>query len=339
VWRYIVQRLASGLLVILGVLVITFLIGRVIPGDPARLYAGGVKASPQEVARARVELGLNRPLPVQFVDYVKGLLHGDLGISYVTRRPVLDDLKQFVPATLELVIPAMLFALLVGIPVGLLAGTRPGTWVDRISRLFSISGAALPTFWLAILAQIVVGLKLGLLPIGGEESTATTLNHPVKDITGFLPVDALITGNWSAAQDVSRHAVLPILILALYPLCLIIRQTRASAVGVMSETYVTAARAAGLPERIVRFRFALKNALLPTLTVVGLTFAGLLTGTVLIEVIFSWPGVGSYVTNAILSSDYAPIQAVTLLGAIAYVIVNLIVDVVQAALDPRVRTG
>lgn len=335
--RYLLRRLALSVVVLVGVLVITFLISHVIPGDPARLYAGGLKASDEQVAQARVELGLDRPLPAQFADYVGGLATGDFGRSFVTKREVTDDLAEFVPATLELVVPTMLLALLVGIPIGVISGTRRGGRTDRASRFLAISGAALPTFWIAILAQLVLAVWLGWLPLSGRVSTDVTVNHPVQGMTGFLVLDAALAGNWVATWDALRHLVVPVVVLAIHPTSLIIRQTRAAVASVMNETYVTAARASGLPEWMVDFRFALKNALIPTLTVLGLVFAGSLTGTVLIEVIFSWPGVGRYVTTSIEASDFAPIIAVTLLATLGYVTINLVVDIVQAILDPRVR--
>lgn len=337
--RYVIRRLALALIVLLGVLVVTFAIERVIPGDPARLFAGGQRATPDEVERARVDLGLDQPLPVQFMSYALGIVHGDFGTSFVTHRPVSDDIRTFLPATLELVIPSMLIALLLGIPIGLLAGAAPGGMLDSTSRILAISGVALPAFWLAMVGQLLFAIWLGWLPLGGRLSTLVIVDQPIQQVTGFYLIDAFVTDNWTAWFDALRHLVLPVAVLAVYPICLVIRQMRASVADVMTETYITAARATGLSERVVLFRFVLRNALIPTLTVLGLTFAASLTGTVLIEIIFSWPGLGRYVTDSITATDFPVVMTVTTVVTVGYVLINLLVDLIQASLDPRVRLG
>jgi peptide/nickel transport system permease protein len=336
---YLVRRLVSAVVVIFGVLVITFIIARVIPNDPARLYAGGARATPAEVAQARAQLGLDQSLPLQFLTYVANISHGDFGVSLVSRRPVAADIRVFLPASLELVIPAMLLALIIGIPVGVLSAAFRGGIFDTFGRVLSISGASLPSFWLALMAQLIFGTLIQILPISGQNSDTILVFGPLHSVTGFNLIDAVLTGNWSAFTDTLTHMVLPVAVLATYPISLTVRMTRAAMLEVLSEPYVVAARASGVAERTVLFRLVLKNALGPTLTVLGLTFAAAFTGTVLIEIIFGWPGIGRYVTDAISDGDFPVIMAVTLVGTIAYIILNLLVDIIQAALDPRIRVG
>ena len=335
--RYIARRLVFATVVVVGVLVITFLIVRVLPGDPARLYAGGPRATPDQVDRARHELGLDRPLVEQLGAYMGNVVRGDFGRSFVTRRTVVEDLARFFPATLELVIPVMSLALMLGVPVGVVSGARSGGRIDQTTRFLAISGAALPPFWLALVAQLVFASSLGWLPVAGRLGSEVTVLEPIDRVTGFYTVDAVLAGNWIGLGDALAHLVLPIVVLSVYPISLVIRQTRSSVVEVMREPFVTAARASGLPERTIMFRFVLKNAFVPTLTVLGLTFVASLTGSVLIEVIFGWPGIGRYVTDSIIASDLPAVVAVTVIGTVGYVVVNLVVDLIQAALDPRVR--
>jgi len=235
------------------------------------------------------------------------------------------------------VIPATIIALLIGIPIGVIAGARRRGTMNRVSNVAAVVGAAIPPFWLALVLQLVFAVWLEALPVGNRVGGDTTVNNPITPVTGFNLIDAAISGNWSAWFDSVDHMILPVAVLAVYPISLVIRQTSASVNNVMSSTFVVAARAEGLPERTILFRFVLKNAIVPTLTVLGLTFAGSLTGVVLIETIFAWPGIGRYLSDAIQGSDYSAIVAVTILSAIGYVLVNLVVDLVQAALDPRVR--
>jgi peptide/nickel transport system permease protein len=335
--RYLIRRLLAAVVVLFGVLVVTFLVARIIPADSARLYAGGAKASPAQVAEARIELGLDKPLVVQFGIYLEHLSRGDFGISFRTRRPIGDDIRQFLPASLELVIPSMGLALLIGIPVGVMAAARRGHVLDAASRVASISGAALPSFWVALLIQLLFGTAFHVLPISGQNSDDIIVLDPIKQITGFNLLDALVTANWNAVGDTVLHMILPVMVLTIYPVCLTIRMTRAAVLEALSETYVLAARASGLRESTILFRLTLKNAIVPTLTVLGLTFASAFTGTVLIEIIFGWPGVGRYLTEAIADADFPVILAVTTIGTLAYILINLLVDLTQAVLDPRIR--
>jgi peptide/nickel transport system permease protein len=333
--RYVARRLALAAVVLVGVVTVTFVVARIVPSDPAALWAGA-RATPAQVEQAERELQLDRSLPVQYADYVRDLVRGDLGVSFATHREITDDLGVFLPATLELVVVAMLVAALVGIPIGVLAAARPGSIFDQASRLLAVAGVSLPTFWLALLLQLVFFAKLGILPLSGRISDETALTDPFTRVTGFYLIDTLLSGSWGAFIDALEHLALPAATLAAYPLGLAIRMTRASMGDALRERYVLAARASGIREREILFRFALKNAILPTLTVLALSFAYAITGAFLIEFIFSWPGIGNYAANAVLNVDFPVILATTTVVAAIYVVVNLGVDLVQLWLDPRV---
>ena len=335
---FLLRRLSLSVFVFVGVLVLTFVVSRVIPGNPAALYAGA-RPRPEQVAAIEVKLGLDKPLHQQFLVYVGDLLDGDLGESYHSRRSINTDLSIFLPATLELVIAAVVVALVVGIPVGVLAGAYPGSIFDYATRLVAIAGVSVPSFWLALIAQFVFFSSLGWLPLGGRVSRDVSLFYPIAAQTGFYLIDSAISGNWKAFWDALHHLILPALVLSAYPLGITIRMTQASMLEVLAEPYIAAARAAGLPRRVILFKLALKNAIMPALTVVGLSFAYSITGAFLVETIFSFPGVGKYVTEAVLNVDFPVIIAVTLVVTIVYILVNLLVDLVQALLDPRVRLG
>lgn len=336
--RYLLRRLVLALFVMLGALTVTFAISHVIPGDPARLYLGA-RASDEAIAAVRADLGLDDPLPVQFVRFVSNAVQGEFGYSYRTKRPIVEDLAERLPATMELVVLATFLAIAVGVPAGVLAAARFATGFDRVMRVVSILGVSMPAFWLALLLQLLFFLWLDLLPLGGRLSQTTSFLHPVTTLTGFHLVDAALTGNWVAWRDALAHAILPVVVLATFPVSLALRMTRASMLDVLAETHIAAARAAGLHEREILFRLALKNAIVPTLTVLGLVFAFSITGAVLIESIFKWPGLGSYMLDAILNDDIPVLFAVTLVVTVIYIVVNLLVDLLQAVLDPRIRLG
>lgn len=335
---YIARRLALGLLVLFGVSVITFVIARVLPSDPAALWAGP-RARAEQIARARVELGLDRPLPVQYVNYVKRFIAGDWGKSIRTRRDILADIRVFFPSSLELVTVAMGLSVLVGIPLGVVSATRRDRWPDHLARVVSLTGVSMPLFWLGILLQLIFFSTLGWLPLSGRMASEIRILDPVPMVTGFNLVDTLLAGNTRAFWSSLKHLVLPAVTLAIASLAVVTRMTRASMLEVLGQDFIRTARAMGLGERRVLYRHALKNALIPTLTVVGLSFGYLIAGTFLVEVVFDWPGLGFYTAHAILNVDYPAIMAVTILVATAYVLINLVVDVVQAIIDPRVRLG
>ena len=334
-WEYVIRRLAMAVLVLVSVSIITFIIARIIPSDPAAAWVGS-HPTQEQIAKARQQLGLDRPLYEQYLRYMRSLLRGDLGTSVRSHQPVATDLKTFLPATMELVLAGMVMAIVIGIPLGVLSGARKGGVLDHMTRLFSIAGVSMPTFWLGLLLQLLFFKRLGLLPLGSRVSTEIALYHPVTRITGFYLVDTAVTGNWVAFKDALNHIILPAFTLGTYAIGLTIRMTRSTMIEVLNEKYILAARVSGLPERTVLFVLALKNAIIPTITVLGLSFVYSLTGALLVEVIFSWPGLGTYVTNAVLSIDFPVIVSVTLVVTVFYVFINLFLDLVQAMIDPRV---
>lgn len=333
---FLLRRLASSVVVLAGLSVITFLLARVIPSDPAAAYIGP-RARPAEIERVRVQLGLDQPLPTQYLTYMRDMLSGDWGTSIATKRPVLDEILARLPASLELIIAAMLIALPVGLALGVLSARWQGRPVDAGVRLVSIVGVSLPAFFLGLVLQVVFFRSLDLLPLSGRVDSDLRFSHPIESITGLHLVDSLLTGNLVALADVSWHLVLPAVTLAAYPIGLIARMTRASMLEVLGRDYVRTARAYGLPEGLIHGRLALRNAMVPVLTVIGLTLAYLLTGTFFVEVVFTWPGLGTFAVKSIMGPDYPAIMGITLFGAAAYVLINLIVDLAQAWLDPRIR--
>ncbi len=333
--EYVLRRLGMAVLVLVSVSIITFFIARVVPSDPAAAWVGA-RPTPEQIAQARQQLGLDRPLYEQYLRYMRGLFRGDLGTSVRSHQPIITDLKTYLPATMELVLAGMAMAIVIGIPLGVFSGAKKGSLLDHFTRLFSIAGVSMPTFWLGLLLQLFFFSRLGILPLGGRLSTEVALYHPVTQITAFYVIDSAITGNWVAFKDALVHLILPAFTLATYAIGLTIRMTRSTMTEVLNEKYILAARVAGISERVVLFVLALKNAIIPTITVLGLSFVYSLTGAILVEVIFSWPGLGTYVTNAVLSIDFPVIVSVTLVVTVFYVFINLFLDLVQAMLDPRV---
>ncbi|WP_003545620.1 ABC transporter permease [Desulfotomaculum nigrificans] len=332
---FILKRLGLGVLVLLGVITVTFFITRVIPSDPAAQWVGP-RATPQQIAAARVELGLDQPLYVQYGKYISQLVHGDLGKSLRSHQPVADELKSYLPATIELVVLSTIIALFLGIPLGVISAKRKDQLVDHFSRIFCVGAVSLPTFWVGLFLQLLFYRILGVLPLGDQLSTDVKLLYEIPHITGFLLFDSLVTGNLVVFKDALVHMILPGITIALYPLGLVARMTRSALLEILNEDYISAARSYGLPERLVLWKYALKNTLGPTATVVTLSIGYTLVNTFLIEAIFSWPGIGSYISAAVISLDYPAIMGVTIFSAIAYVILNMIADFI-IALDPRVR--
>ena len=331
--RLIARRLVMMVLMLIGLLAIMFVIANVAPGDPARL-AAGPDATAEMVETIRVERGLDKPVPQRFVIYLGHVLTGDLGTSIHTGRKVLSDLAEFFPATLELVVFSIGMAILLGIPLGVIAAVlhnRPG---DHIIRILGVSGVAMPMFWLGLMLQWYLALELGWFPLGGQ---LDLMSDPPTRITGMLTIDALLTGNLPIFREAVWHLFLPALALSFPALASIIRVNRAEMLETLNRDYITNARAQGIgPFRIVA-AYALKNALLPTLAMIGLRFGWMLGGTVLVEGVFDWPGVGLYAAKAAISSDFEPIMAVTLILGACFMLANLLIDLTYAALDPRVR--
>lgn len=332
---YILKRLVMAIFVLLSVSIVTFIIARVVPSNPAAAWVGP-RPTQEQIAKATIELGLDKPLYIQYARYMEGIFQGDLGTSVTTRQPILADIKVFLPATLELVVAGMLIAVVIGIPLGVLSGAKKGSWLDHLTRLISIAGVSMPAFLLGLLLQMLFFRQLGILPLGARISTEVSLSSPIETITGLYLIDSALTGNWVGLQDAAVHLILPAIALATYPIGLAIRMTRSTMIEVLNEKYIMAARISGIRERTILFTLALKNAIVPTLNALGLAFVYSLTGAILIEVIFSWPGLGTYVTNAVLSVDFPVIVSVTLIMTVFYILINLFLDILQAMVDPRV---
>lgn len=334
--RYILRRTALAVLVVAGVVVLTFVIARVVPGDPASTWAGP-HASAAQIERARHELGLDRPLPLQIGSYFAGIVSGDWGVSLRTHRPVLEDLGHVAPASIELVVVALLVALAFGVPLGLVSARWRGRAPDWLVRVIAVLGVSMPSFWLALILQLIFFQRLHLLPVAGQYDPNLDYTHPLTQYTRMPVVDALITGNWVVLRSALAHLVLPALVIAAYPLGVVTRMVRAAVLDTVGEDHVRMVRALGFPERSVFGRFALRLAWNPVLAVVALVFAYSLANAFLVEAIFNWPGLGSYAASAIAALDTPSIVGVTLFVAVVYVASNLVVDFAQAAIDPRIR--
>lgn len=331
--RLIARRLAFMVFVIWGVTLVTFFLSRVVPGDPAKLLAGP-KASPAEVAHIRSIYGLDQPLLVQYGRYMHDLVHGNLGVSFVTRRQVTTDVATFLPATLELAGYALLLGFAAALVVGTVAGYKRGTTLDAGGRLLAIAGLSVPAFWLALLLQQLFHTKLGWFPLGGRLDAGVAA--PPK-LTGILTLDSLLTLHLHAFVNALWHLALPVFTLAAGVFGLMTRIVRTSLLEVIGEDYVRTAEAKGLSRWRVLRRHVLRNSFLPTVTVLGLEFGLLASGVFVVEAVFQWPGLGNYAFNAIQASDYSATLGATLVIAIAYVVTNLIVDVAYLYLDPRIR--
>ncbi len=332
---YIFKRLALGIVVLLGVITITFTIARVIPSDPAAKWAGP-RATEEQIQKAKEDLGLDKPMVVQFGKYLNNCIKGDLGYSLRTHQPITKELKTFIPATLELVIIAFIFATIIGIPLGIYSAKMKDKLLDHISRLFSIGSVSLPTFWVALFLQLIFYNQIGILPLGGQLSTDIKIMYEIPRVTGMLLLDSILTSNWTIFFDALWHYILPCFTIALYPIGLVARMTRSALLEVLNEDYITAAKSYGLKDSKVLWVYALKNTLGPTAIVLTLSLGYTLVNTFLVETIFSWPGLGSYVTTAVTTLDYPAIIGVTIFSAVCYVILNLAADII-IALDPRVR--
>ncbi|RJE82096.1 ABC transporter permease [Paracoccus onubensis] len=333
--RYVIRRLLLLVPMLLGLSVIVFAIARLLPGDPAAL-AAGPNATPEVLASVQREFGLDKPIPLQYWDYLTGLVQGDWGVSIFTRRPVFEDIVTFLPATLELVAAAMLIAIVLGIPLGLAAAVWRNGVLDYVTRTVSLGGIAMPRFFLGLLLQLCFVTWLDILPLSGR---FPLIDLPPEEITGFYTIDSLLTGDWYALRVSLAHLALPALAMSLSPLATIIRMMRASTIEVLQQDYIMTERALGLSSRLILFKYVLKNAMTSTLTVIGLYVSWLLGGTVLVETVFDWPGLGLYATQAILSQDFMPVIGVTLVIAIIYLLSMLIVDLLYGVFNPKVRSS
>jgi peptide/nickel transport system permease protein len=330
--RFVVRRLLLLVPILLGLSILVFLWIRALPGGPAQALLGE-RATPQAIAQIEHEYGLDKPVYVQYFRYMETLGRFDFGQSVTTRRDVTTELEQKFPATVELAFGAMLFSIVFGIPLGFFAAKRYGGAFDNISLVASLLGVSIPVFFLGIILKYIFAIKLGLLPTVGRIDVLIDLEHP----TNFYVLDALIAGNVHAFFDVLKHLILPAVALGSIPLAIIARITRAAVLDVQNEDYVRTARAKGMAPGIVDRRHVLRNALLPIVTVIGLQVGFLLAGAVLTETVFAWPGIGTWLVDAIESRNYPVLQGGILFVALVFVLVNLIVDVSYAFLNPRIR--
>lgn len=331
--RAVLLRCAQAVPVVIGVVIISFLLTRALPGDPA-VYFAGIMADEASIEETRIAMGLDKPLPQQFFIYVGDLLRGDLGMSLTSGRPVATDLANRLPASLELTLTALILASVVAIPLGVLAATRPGTWVDHLCRVVVTAGVSLPTFFTGIVLIFVFYYLLGIAPspLGRLDFIYLEPDH----ITGFYLIDAALIGDWETWRGAAKQLVLPAGTLALFTLAPLARMTRAAMLTALSSDFIRTARAAGLTNRKVLYGYAFRNALLPVVTTLGMVFSFALGANVLVEKVFAWPGIGSYAVEALVVSDYAAVQGFVLAMALLFVLLNLVIDLLYTAIDPRI---
>jgi ABC-type dipeptide/oligopeptide/nickel transport system permease component len=330
---FLIRRLLHSILVLVGLSILIFAIARILPGDPARLALGPF-ASQQQVENLRQKMGMNQPLHLQYVSYVKGFFRGDLGLSFQTRRSVSLDIAHYLPATSELVTIAIVWVLVIGVPFGVLAGRYKDSWFDNLSRVVAFIGVAVPPFVVGLMGQLIFSYSLGILPTTGRLSLLT----PAPPTwTGFLTVDSLIAGNFTAFGDALQHILLPSFAIAMTGIGQITRLTRGSVSDILGKDYIEAAKAFGIPNRYVTFKYMLKPSFIAPLTILGLTFASELGNAFLVESVFGWPGMAKYGVNAILRKDFNAIMGVILIIGLAFVVVNFVVDVLAGYVDPRIR--
>lgn len=332
-FAFTLRRLLLLIPTLVGVSLLTFALSRIVPGDPARL-AAGAQATPEMYQQIREEFGLDKPLPTQYLDYVRGIVTGDWGRSILSRRPVLEDLQTYWPATLELVLVAMVIATVVGVPLGVLSAVRADRPSDQVARIVSLLGVSVPAFWLAVLLQLFFALRLGWLPASGRLLPGVV---PPPSVTGLYLVDSALAGQWDTFGQALRQIILPALTLSFPTLATVSRFTRSSLLEVLGQDYVRTARAKGVAERSVVLGHAMRNALIPLVTMVGLSIGWSMGGSVLVETVFDWPGVGLYATKSALTLDFQPIMGIALLYGIVFSLINIAVDVTYGLLDPRIR--
>lgn len=332
--NYLLRRLALALPTLFGVSLICFFLTYLLPGNPAMVKAGPF-ATPEHLAEMERQMGLDRSLPEQYLVYANGLLHGDLGESSATGRPVSQDFMQRLPATLELTFASLLIAILVGIPLGVLSAVHRDTFIDHVGRVLGIAGVAMPTFWTGLLFVYVFFYQLGVAPppLGRLGSGVTAPQH----VTGLYVVDSIATGNWNALRSSLYQLMLPAATLGFSVMAPVARMVRSTMLEILESDYVKAAWASGLPRRTVIYGDALRNALIPIITILGIVFGFLMAGNAVVESVFAWPGIGNYAVTALMTKDSGPIQSFVLFVAVMYVAVNLVVDLVYGMVDPRIR--
>lgn len=331
--QYVVGRVLALVPVMFGITFVTFVISHVIPADPVG-FAAGEKARAEQIEQLRRQFGMDKPLPIQYVRYVGGLLQGDLGRSMMSRRQVIEDLAQYVPATAELALGAMALIVLLGVPLGVWSAVRQDSWLDHVSRIVAMVGVSLPVFVLGLLLQLLFYRVLKVLPIATRLSD---LLIPPPRVTGLYTVDALLAGQLEVFADAAKHLCLPAVTLCVGSLATVSRQVRSAMLEVLRQPYIRTAHAKGLYEWLVITHHALRNALIPTVTIVALQTGALLSGAVLTEIVFSWPGLGLYALRSVLALDYQPVMSVALVVALTRTLVNLIADILYVVIDPRVQ--
>jgi len=314
---------------LLGLLAITFTISHIIPADPIAFIAGD-NASAEQIAALKAKFGVDKPIPVQLWNYVIGVAQGDFGVSLYTQRPIADDLVSRLPATLELAFVSILLSAIVGIPLGVLAAVDRNSWLDHVLRVFTVSGLAIAAFWLAILFQLLFAMEWGVTPLQGRID-----GWGPDPVTGFFLIDSAWTGDWEAFRSAAHHMVLPAVTLAFPAMATVMRFTRAGVLDAINSNYVDYQNAMGVPRRVVIWRYVLRNALIGTVTQLGLIFGYLIANAVVVEAVFDWPGLGLYAVNSILQSDYNAIMGFTLIMGAVFIIANLLVDITHGFIDPR----
>ncbi len=328
------KRLITVIPTLIGVVIVTFLLTRALPGDPAAYFAGPA-ATKEAVEQVRVSLGLDKPLPIQFVRYVNDLVHGNLGNSLSTGRPVVTEIASRLPASAELTLLGLILSMVIAVPLGILAAVKQGSWIDHTCRVVATAGVSLPVFFTGLLLVYVFYYILGWSPAPIGRLDAFSSAPP--NITGFYTIDTLLTGNFETFRASLSQLILPAFTLGIFSLAPIARMTRASMLAVLASEFVRTARASGLDNRTVIITYAFRNAMLPVVTTLGMVFSFLLGANVLVEKVFAWPGIGSYAVEALLQSDFAPVQGFVLTMAVMYVALNLLIDILYGVIDPRVR--
>jgi dipeptide transport system permease protein len=334
--QFLLRRLALTIPTFIALMFVTFVAIRLVPGDPVEVRVGERGISPERLAMFRQELGLDQPVWKQFVDYAWQLLHGDFGVSLATNQKVMTEFAALFPATVELAFFAMLFAALIGLPAGTIAAARRGSVYDQALMGLSVTGYSMPIFWWGLLLIMLVGERWGLTPVSGR---IDLIQYYFEPVTGFMTIDAWLSGQPGAFADALHHLVLPAIVLGTVPLAVIARMTRSSMLEVLSEDYVRTARAKGLPAWRVIGLHALRNALIPVVTIIGLQVGTLMAGAVLTETIFSWPGVGKWLIESISRRDYPALQGGVMLISMVVIVVNLLVDLTYGLINPRIRHG
>jgi len=329
---YVLKRLILLIPLLIGIFTIIFCISHVIPGDPTLILAGKI-STPEIRAEIRQRYGLDKPLYIQYYISLTKFLHGDLGKSIRTKRPVIVDIIDFFPASIEVIVVGIIISVIISIPLGVISSTRKDSPIDHLVRLFALGGTAMPNYWLALSLQILFSYGLHLLPLTGRIDVFLAPKH----VTGLYMLDSLLTGNWPALKSALSHIIMPAFVLSLSPLAVLMRMTRSSMLDVMGQDYVRTAKAYGFSNRITVYKYALKNAIIPTITHIGMSFAYMFGGTVIVETVFDWPGIGLYITDSILYLDFPAIIGGVIISSLIVIFSNLAVDIIYAFVDPRIR--